>query len=271
MGDGINDAPALHAADVGISVDGAVDVAREAADFVLLEPDLAVLREGLLAGRRSFANTLKYLYTTQSASFGNMLSMAVASAFLAFLPLTAAQILLNNFLSDLPAMAIAGDDVDAEQVAAPHRWDLPALRRSMLAFGALSSVFELLTFALLLAVAHATPETFRTGWFVESLLTEVAVALVVRTRRPVYRSRPGRWLVISSVAVAGLALATPWIPQASALGFVPLPPSLLALLLGVTLAYLVAVEGLKRILLRHDGAALAPARTATATRPVRPA
>jgi Mg2+-importing ATPase len=254
MGDGVNDAPALHAADVGISVDGAVDVAREAADFVLLEPDLGVLRAGVLAGRRSFANTLKYLYTTQSASFGNMLSMAVASAFLAFLPLTAAQILLNNFLSDLPAMALPSDTVDAEDVAAPRRWDLASLQRSMLAFGALSSVFDLLTFGLLLFVARATPATFRTGWFVESLLTEVAVALVVRTRRPFFRSRPGHWLVIASVAVAAVALAIPWIPAAATLGVVPLPAWLLATLVGVTLSYLVAVEGLKRLVFRRHAA-----------------
>jgi Mg2+-importing ATPase len=257
MGDGVNDAPALHAADVGISVDGAVDVAREAADFVLLEPDLGVLRAGVLAGRRSFANTLKYLYTTQSASFGNMLSMAVASAFLAFLPLTAAQILLNNFLSDLPAMALPGDAVDAEDVAAPRRWDLAALRRSMVAFGALSSVFDLLTFGLLLFVARATPETFRTGWFVESLLTEVAVALVVRTRRPFFRSRPGRWLVVVSAAVAAVALAVPWLPGATTLGFVPLPAWLLATLLGITGTYLLAVEALKRLVLRRDAAPVA--------------
>lgn len=221
---------------------------------MLLEPDLGVLRAGVLAGRRSFANTLKYLYTTQSASFGNMLSMAVAPAFLAFLPLTAAQILLNNFLSDLPAMALPSDTVDAEDVAAPRRWDLAALQRSMLAFGALSSVFDLLTFGLLLFVARATPATFRTGWFVESLLTEVAVALVVRTRRPFFRSRPGRWLVIASVAVAAVALAIPWIPAAATLGFVPLPAWLLATLVGVTLSYLAAVEALKRLVFRRHAA-----------------
>jgi Mg2+-importing ATPase len=263
MGDGVNDAPALHAADVGISVDGAVDVAREAADFVLLEPDLGVLRAGVLAGRRSFANTLKYLYTTQSASFGNMLSMAVASAFLAFLPLTAAQILLNNFLSDLPAMALPSDTVDAEDVAAPRRWDLASLRRSMLAFGALSSVFDLLTFSLLLFVARATPATFRTGWFVESLLTEVAVALVVRTRRPFFRSRPGHWLLVASVAVAAVALAIPWIPAAATLGLVPLPAWLLATLVGVTLTYLVAVEALKRLVFRESAAATSARVTPT--------
>jgi len=267
MGDGINDAPALHAADVSLSVDGAVDVAREAADFVLLEPDLEVLRAGLLAGRRSFANTLKYLYTTQSASFGNMLSMAVASAFLPFLPLTAAQILLNNFLSDLPAMAIAGDAVDAEQTASPQRWDLRALRRFMLAFGALSSVFDLLTFALLLFVAKATVAEFRTGWFVESLLTELAVALVVRTRRPFYRSRPGRWLVVSSVVVAILAVAAPYLPYADAIGFVPLPLWLLGLVVGITLTYVLSVEGLKHLVLRQTSPAVgasAPARTPSA-------
>ncbi|MCC6876952.1 MAG: magnesium-translocating P-type ATPase, partial [Sandaracinaceae bacterium] len=247
MGDGINDAPALHAADVSLSVDGAVDVAREAADFVLLERDLEVLRAGLMRGRVTFANTLKYLYTTQSANFGNMLSMAVASAFLPFLPLTAPQILLNNFLSDLPAMAIATDAVDPEQVARPTRWDLAKLRRFMITFGLISSVFDLTTFGVLLWVAHARAAEFQTGWFVESLLTELAVALVVRTRRAFFRSRPGAWLARASALVAVVAIGLPYAPHASALGLVPLPLWLLGIVIAITIAYVLTVEGAKRL------------------------
>jgi len=197
MGDGINDAPALHAASVGISVDTAVDVAREAADLVLLERDLDVLRAGILEGRTTFANTLKYVRTTESANLGNMLSMAATSVFLPFLPLTATQILLNNFLSDIPAMAIAGDNVDDDELRQPESWDMPALRRFMFGFGGISAAFDGLTFATLLWLFHASADLFRTAWFVESLLTELVVALLVRTRKLAWTSRPGRGLWMS--------------------------------------------------------------------------
>jgi Mg2+-importing ATPase len=246
LGDGINDAAALHAADVGISVDQAVDVAKDAADFVLLEHDLGVLRDGVNQGRRTFANTLKYIAITTSANFGNMLSMAVASLFLPFLPLLAKQILLNNFLSDIPGMAIAGDNVDPELVAKPRRWDIDVLKRFMLVFGAISSAFDFVTFALLLFVFEAGVEVFRTGWFVESLLTELAIALVLRTSRPLYRSRAGRWLAASSAAVAALALALPYAPFARLFDLVPLAPALLAALVGVTAGYVLASELAKR-------------------------
>ena len=246
MGDGINDALALHAADVGISVDTAVDVAKDAADFVLLRKDLRILRQGIDEGRRTFSNTLKYVLTTISANFGNMFSMALASAFLPFLPLLAAQILLNNFLSDIPATAIASDRVDKEWMARPHRWDTAFIRDYMLVFGLISSVFDLLTFGALLWLFHAAAPEFRTGWFVESLLTELAVALVVRTRRPFWRSLPGNWLLISTAAVIALALALPYLPFASVFGFVPLPAPLLAGIVGLTLAYVATVELAKR-------------------------
>jgi len=247
MGDGINDAPALYAADVGISVDTAVDVAKEAADFVLLEQNLDVLRAGIAEGRTTFANTLKYIFTTTSANFGNMFSMAGASLFLPFLPLLAKQILLNNFLSDFPGMTIAGDNVDRELVDTPHRWDMRFIRNFMVIFGLVSSTFDFVTFGMLLFLIRATPEQFRTGWFVESLLTELVIALVVRTRRPFYRSRPGRLLWLSTLGVTIVTLALPYLPFAGLLGFTPLPLTVLALLLGITVMYIAAAEVTKRI------------------------
>jgi Mg2+-importing ATPase len=246
LGDGVNDAPAMHAADTSLSVEHAVDVAREAADFVLLEHDLEVIRRGIEEGRRTFANTLKYVLTTTSANLGNMASMAAASLFLPFLPLTAGQILLNNFLSDVPALGLAGDSVDPELVERPRRWDMRFLGRFMLEFGVLSSVFDLFTFVALLGVFHASPELFRTGWFVESLLTELVIALVVRTRRPFYRSRPGTLLLISTLAVIALAFAIPFLPHVSVVGFVPLPAGLLLALAGITALYVAAAELTKR-------------------------
>lgn len=246
MGDGINDAPALHAADVGISVDKAVDVAKESADFVLLEPDLEDLRRGIVLGRKTFANSLKYVFTTTSANFGNMFSMAGASLFLPFLPLLAKQILLNNFLSDFPAMGIAGDNVDEDWVEKPHRWDIRFIRDFMILFGLVSSVFDYLTFGTLLFVLRATPEQFRTGWFVESLMTELFVALVVRTRRPFFQSKPSRYLLISTLVIAGVTVVIPYLPFAGLLGFTPLPVPVMAGLLGITALYVIATEVAKK-------------------------
>jgi Mg2+-importing ATPase len=246
LGDGVNDAPAMHAADTSLSVEGAVDVAREAADFVLLERHLDVVRQGIEAGRTTFANTLKYVLTTTSANLGNMASMAAASLFLPFLPLLAGQILLNNFLSDLPAVGLADDRVDPELVERPRRWDLAFIGRFMVEFGLLSSIFDVLTFVVLLRVFHATVEVFRTAWFVESLLTELVIALVVRTRRPWFRSRPGSVLLVTTVALCVVSVAIPYLPLVDALGFVPLPAPLLLALGTITVLYVVAAERTKR-------------------------
>jgi Mg2+-importing ATPase len=246
MGDGINDAPALHAADVSISVDTAVDVAKEAADFVLLKQDLDILREGIDEGRVTFANTLKYILTTISANFGNMFSMAGASMILPFLPLLAPQILLNNFLSDIPATTIAGDNVDPEWVEKPRRWDSKFIRNYMVLFGLVSSIFDFLAFGTLLLLFRASPEAFRTGWFVESLLTELVIALVVRTRHPFFRSRPSALLLGSTSAVIGLTLILPYLPFNTVFGFIPLPASLMLTMIGITALYVLATELAKK-------------------------
>jgi len=246
MGDGINDAPALHAADVSISVDTAVDVAKEAADFVLLKQDLDILREGIDEGRVTFANTLKYILTTISANFGNMFSMAGASMILPFLPLLAPQILLNNFLSDIPATTIAGDNVDPEWVEKPRRWDSKFIRNYMVLFGLVSSIFDFLAFGTLLLLFRASPEAFRTGWFVESLLTELVIALVVRTRHPFFRSRPSALLLGSTSAVIGLTLLLPYLPFNTVFGFIPLPASLMLTMIGITALYVLATELAKK-------------------------
>jgi Mg2+-importing ATPase len=247
LGDGINDAPALHAADIGISVDDAVDVARESADIVLLKADLGILCQGVEDGRRTFANTLKYMNIAISTNFGNMISMAVASVFLPFLPLLPKQILLENFLSDVPALSISTDRVDREQLRRPQQWDIRYVERFMIVFGLGSSLFDFITFGALLYLFRASPAEFRTAWFVLSLITEMAIIYVLRTRRSAWKSRPSGLLFMMIVLVFSLALVLPYAgPVAAAFEFVPLRESEMAALLTIAIAYVAASEGLKR-------------------------
>jgi Mg2+-importing ATPase len=246
IGDGINDAPALHAADVGISVDSAVDVAKDAADIVLLKKNLAVLLDGVREGRVTFANTLKYVFMATSANFGNMFSMAGASLFLPFLPLLPKQILLTNLLTDIPEMTIATDRVDPELIDQPRRWDIAFIRKFMLTFGLVSSVFDYLTFGVLLLILHASPGQFRTGWFVESVISASAIVLVIRTRRPFFTSRPGRYLAWTTLAIAAVTLLIPLLPIAGPFGLTPLPPLFLVWLATILLGYVITAELVKR-------------------------
>ncbi len=246
MGDGINDAPPLHSADVGISVSNAVDVAKDAADMVLLKQGLDVLHEGIVQGRKTFANTLKYVFMATSANFGNMFSVAGASLFLPYLPMLPKQILLINFLTDLPEMMIAGDNVDDEFVAQPRRWDIGFIRRFMFIFGPLSSFFDFATFGLLLLVMKANQDLFHTGWFIESVLSAGMVVFMVRTRLSFRRSRPSRAMLGMTLLVAAITLALPYSPLAGLLGFQPLPAIYLVGIAGIILAYLIAAELTKR-------------------------
>jgi Mg2+-importing ATPase len=256
LGDGINDTPALHAADVGISVDTAVDVAKQSADLVLLNKDLTVLASGIEEGRRVFVNTLKYVNVTTSANFGNMLSLALASVFLPFLPLLPFQILLLNFLSDIPGMTIATDRVDAEQLRYPHHWDMARVRKFMVIFGLVSTMFDLMTFAILRAVFHADATLLRSGWFVESTLTELAVMLVLRTRRTWWRSRPSNGLLAASISVAGATLILLYSPLRSNISLAGPPIRVLAAMIAITALYIATTEALKKkmpgVLFTHE-------------------
>ncbi len=244
LGDGINDAPSLHAADVGFSVDTAVDVAKEAAAMILLRKDLGVLAEGVREGRRTFANILKYMMMGTSSNFGNMFSMAGGVLFLPFLPMLPIQILLNNLLYDLSETTIPLDNVDEAMLAQPRRWNLDTVRKFMLVFGPLSSVFDFMTFGLLLWVFHANDHMFHTGWFVESLATQILVIFIIRTADPL-RNPPHPALVASSLFAFAVALVLPYSLLAQWMGFVPLPASILGTLMLVTAAYLAAVYGVK--------------------------
>jgi Mg2+-importing ATPase len=247
MGDGINDASALHVADVGISVESAVDVAKDAADIVLLEKGLEVLVQGVREGRITFANTLKYVFMATSANFGNMFSMAGVSLFLPFLPLLPKQILLTNLMTDFPEMTIATDNVDNEMVNYPRRWDIKAIRKFMITFGIVSSVFDFITFGLLLLILHATQVQFRTGWFLESVISASMIVLVIRSRKPFFRSQPGKYLLIATLSIFAVTLILPFTPLAGIFGFSPLPIHFLLLIGLIVLCYILTAEMVKKV------------------------
>lgn len=249
MGDGINDVSALHAADVGISVDSAADIAKETAEIVLLEKDLAVLVQGVREGRITFANTLKYVFMATSSNFGNMFSMAGASLFLPFLPLLPKQILLTNLLTDFPEMTIASDNVDADMVSQPRRWDIKFIRKFMITFGFVSSLFDFMTFGMLLWL-NVPVEQFRTAWFLESVVSAALIVFVVRTDKPIFSSRPGKYLVAATLAIVTVTVALPYTPIAHLIGFQPLPLHILALLLDIVLLYISTAEVVKHIFYR---------------------
>jgi Mg2+-importing ATPase len=260
LGDGVNDAIALHAADVGVSVDSATDVAKDAADVLLLEKNLDVLADGVIGGRRIFANTMKYVLMGTSSNFGNMFSAAGASLFLSFLPMLPSQILLNNLLYDTSQLAIPTDNVDPEQVAQPTRWDLGFIRRFMLFFGPISSIFDFATFGIMLGVFHAGPALFRSGWFVESLATQTLVIFAIRTRRiPFFRSTPpSMQLLLAALGVVTIGAVLPFTPLAHLLGFQPLPGAFFLALAGLVIAYLALIELGKYLFYRYRSPAATP-------------
>jgi P-type Mg2+ transporter len=246
MGDGINDAPALHTADVSISVQDGADAAKAAADIVLLDQDLTVLEQGVRDGRRTFANTLKYVFMATSANFGNMFSMAGASVFLSFLPLLPKQILLLNLLTDLPELTIATDHVEPDWIERPRRWDVRFIRRFMLVFGVLSSLFDYVTFAILLLWLQAGPDEFRTGWFLESIVSAALIVLVVRTRQRFLTTPPSLPLAAATAAAVAAGTLLPLTPVAHLLGFVGVPLRFVAAMAAIVLLYVMAAEIAKR-------------------------
>jgi len=251
LGDGINDAPSLHAADVGISVSTAVDVAKDAADFILLERSLSVLHEGIIEGRKSFGNVMKYLLMGTSSNFGNMFSMAVAASFLPYLPMLPTQILLNNFLYDLAQVTIPTDKVDETFIHKPQRWNVKMIRDFMIYIGPLSSIYDFLTFFALLKIFHASEQFFHTGWFVESLATQTLVIFVIRTARNPFRSRPSLALTLTTVSVVAFGIVLPYTSLGALLGFTPLPLGFLLFIALATCTYLILVEVVKRRLMRR--------------------
>ncbi len=251
LGDGINDAPSLHGADVGISVAGAVDVAREASDIILLERHLDVLHAAIIAGRQSFGNVLKYLLMGTSSNFGNMFSMAGAALFLPFLPMLPTQILLNNFLYDFAQITIPTDNIDASYVQRPQKWDIGLIRRFMLVIGPLSSIYDFLTFYVLLRVFHFGEVLFHTGWFLESLATQTLVLFVIRTAGRPWSNRPSLPLTLSTLAVVVIGGIITQGSAAQSLGFARLPAAYFAFLAAVVGTYLVLVEIVKRRVMRR--------------------
>ena len=249
IGDGINDVSALHAADVGISVDSAADVAKETAQIVLMEKNLGVLVQGVREGRTTFANTLKYVFMATSSNFGNMFSMAGASLFLPFLPLLPKQILLTNLLTDFPEMTIASDNVDANMVAQPRRWDIKFIRKFMITFGLVSSIYDYMTFGLLLSL-DVSAEQFRTAWFLESVVSASLIVFVVRSSSAFFKTRPGNYLMAATLSIVCTTVTLPYTPLAPVIGFVPLPASLLALLALIVVLYLGTAEITKHVFYR---------------------
>ena len=254
LGDGINDAPSLHSADVSISVDSAVDVAKAAADMILLERDLGVMHAGVLEGRRTFGNIMKYIAMGTSSNFGNMFSMAGASLFLPFLPMLPVQILLNNLLYDVSELPIPLDRVDDDYLSRPRHWDMKFIRNFMLLVGPVSSVFDFLLFYIMLAVFHAGEALFHTGWFIESIATQVLVIFIIRTRKNPFKSRPNPWLIACSLTVVAAAVLLPFTPAGVYLGFVAPPALFFFILILMLIAYLFAVEGMKQWFFRHFAA-----------------
>ncbi|HSX26426.1 MAG TPA: HAD-IC family P-type ATPase, partial [Chlamydiales bacterium] len=251
LGDGVNDIPALHNADVGIAVDSGADAAKEASDIVLLEKDLVVLRQGIEEGRSTFVNTLKYVYMATSANFGNMFSMAGASLFLPFLPLLPKQVLLTNFLTDLPEMAIATDHVEPDTVSRPVKWNLPFIRKFMIVFGLISSIYDYATFFVLLHLLKADEKLFQTGWFVESVVSATLIVLAIRTRKIMFLSKPSYLLLFSVLAVAAATLFIPWTPLGVLFDLVPLPLYFYATLAVIVVGYILNVEIAKRFFYNH--------------------
>lgn len=253
MGDGINDVPALHAADVSISVDNAADIAKESADLVLLENELKVLNRGIILGRTTFTNTLKYIQVTTSANFGNMFSMAGVSLFLPFLPLLPKQILLINFLTDIPAITIAQDSVDAEVLEKPRRWDMKFIRNFMFVFGFISSLFDYITFGVLILIFKTPEELFQSSWFIVSVLTELLILMVMRTRKPFFKSRPAPIMLFTTLGIGLFTLVLPYLPFHQILNIEPMDPLLLAVLMGISLLYILTTEITKIFFFRKYG------------------
>ena len=245
MGDGINDVSAINAADVGISVENAVDVAREAADFVLMEKNLMVLVDGIIEGRKTFANTLKYIFINTGSTFGNMFSVAIASLILPFLPMMPKQILLMNFITDFPFLTVASDNVDEEQLEKPGKWDLKFIRNYMIVFGIHSSFFDIITFLTLLYVLKVKEAAFQTGWFIESVLTELFILFIIRTHKNFFKSKPGKYLFILSILGLILTLFLPYSVFAKDLGLSPLPILYLSYILGIIIMYIITADLLK--------------------------
>jgi len=245
LGDGINDAPSMHTADIGISVVNGVDVAKEAANIILLEKDLGVLHEGVLEGRRSFANIMKYIIMGTSSNFGNMFSMAAASLFLPFLPMLPTQILLNNFLYDMSQVTIPSDNVDESMLHRPRKWRIDYIRKFMIIIGPISSIYDFATFGMLLWVFHARERLFHTGWFVESLATQTLVIFIIRTAGNPLASRPSRQLLLTVFTMVALATVIPYTQIGRWFGFVPMPLGLLAAIYGLAITYLGLVQLVK--------------------------